>query len=134
MAAKTKKNIKESIKGTITNHRENVAIPYRLVKSSLTTARQQAQEPSPESYEDLLAKWGLTQDEVPKARTQLRLRVGLFGLTALGLAVLLGAQGLLWLMVLLLPPCLLGILTGLWRLHLLSAKRFVKFASWLKGG
>lgn len=91
-----------------------------------------------ENFHHVLAAWGIADDaDIPGVIRVLRLRVPLFiapvvlcALAAIRQRTMLSviALGLISL------PCLLGILTTLWRISLLRNRRFLPFGRWLLQG
>lgn len=91
-----------------------------------------------ENFHHVLVAWGIADDaDIPGVIRVLRLRVPLFiapvvlcALAAIWQRTMLSviALGLISL------PCLLGILTTLWRISLLRNRRFLPFGRWLLQG
>ena len=91
-----------------------------------------------ENFHHVLAAWGIAADaDIPGVIRVLRLRVPLFIAP-----VVLCALATIWqrtvlsviTLCLISLPCLLGILTTLWRISLLRNRRFLPFGRWLLQG
>lgn len=87
-----------------------------------------------EDFRRVLAAWGLADADIPGVITALRLRLVIFAV--LVLACLIAAawsQSLVALLSLALvaPPCLLGMVTTLWRISILKTRRFLPLCRWL---
>lgn len=87
-----------------------------------------------EDFRRVLATWGLADADIPGVITALRLRLPVFAV--LVLACLIAAawsQSLVALLSLALvaPPCLLGMVTTLWRISILKTRRFLPLCRWL---
>lgn len=87
-----------------------------------------------EDFRRVLAAWGLADADIPGVITALRLRLLVF--LAPMLACLIAAawrQSLVtWLaLACIAPPCLLGMVTTLWRISILKTRRFLPLCRWL---
>lgn len=87
-----------------------------------------------EDFRHVLAAWGIADADIPGVITALRLRLVIFAV--LVLACLIAAawsQSLVALLSLALvaPPCLLGMVTTLWRISILKTCRFLPLCRWL---
>ena len=85
----------------------------------------------------VLAAWGMADADIPGVIRVLRLRVPLFiapvvlcALAAIWQRTMLSVIALCLVSL----PCLLGILTTLWRISLLRNRRFLPFGRWLLQG
>lgn len=91
-----------------------------------------------ENFHHVLAAWGIAADaDIPGVIRVLRLRVPLFiapvilcALAAIWQRTMLSVIALCLISL----PCLLGILTTLWRISLLRNRRFLPFGRWLLQG
>ena len=87
-----------------------------------------------EDFSRVLAAWGIADADIPGVITALRLRLLVF-LTPM-LACLMTAA---WqqnpaaylTLACIAPPCLLGMVTTLWRISLLKRRRFLPLSHWL---
>lgn len=87
-----------------------------------------------EDFTLVLAAWGMADADIPGVVSALRLRLLVF--LAPALACLLAAawshSPLFFLsLACIAPPCLLGIVTTLWRISLLRHRRFTPLCRWL---
>lgn len=98
----------------------------------------QEQHAVAQDFSLLLAAWGIADDaDIPGVIRVLRLRVPLFiapvilcALAAIWQRTMLSVIALCLISL----PCLLGILTTLWRISLLRNRRFLPFGRWLLQG
>lgn len=98
----------------------------------------QEQHAVAQDFSLLLAAWGIADDaDIPGVIRVLRLRVPLFiapvvlcALAAIWQRTMLSVIALCLISL----PCLLGILTTLWRISLLRNRRFLSFGRWLLQG
>ena len=88
-----------------------------------------------QDFVQVLRAWGIEDAaQLPAVLRELRLRLWVFALpVALCLLAAVFLQSpYVWLaLALIVPPCLLGIVTTLWRISVLKAQRFQPFTSWL---
>ena len=87
-----------------------------------------------EDFRRVLAAWGLADADIPGVITALRLRLLVF--LAPMLACLIAAawsQSLVARLALacIAPPCLLGMVTTLWRISILKTRHFLPLCRWL---
>ena len=98
----------------------------------------QEQHAVAQDFSLLLAAWGIADDaDIPGVIRVLRLRVPLFiALVVLCALAAIWQRTMLSVIALCLIslPCLLGILTTLWRISLLRNRRFLPFGRWLLQG
>ena len=84
----------------------------------------------------LLVAWGIEDTAaIPRVIRGLRLRFPLFGFpSAAALTAAAWQQSPLALITacLVVPPCLLGIMTTAWRISILRQRRFLPFGRWLR--
>ena len=100
--------------------------------------RSSQQHEVAQNFSLLLAAWGIADDaDIPGVIRVLRLRVPLFiapvvlcALAAIWQRTMLSVIALCLISL----PCLLGILTTLWRISLLRNRRFLPFGRWLLQG
>lgn len=87
-----------------------------------------------EDFDLVLAAWGMADADIPGVISALRLRLLVFLAPALA-CLLVGAWSHSPLSFLSLaciaPPCLLGMVTTLWRISLLRHRRFTPLRRWL---
>ena len=88
-----------------------------------------------QDFVHVLRAWGIEDAaQLSLVLRELRLRLLVFALPVVvcALAALITQRAYVWLAVaLIVPPCLLGIVTTLWRISVLKAQRFQPFTSWL---
>ncbi len=87
-----------------------------------------------EDFKLVLAAWGMTEADIPGVISALRLRLLVFAFPALAcLVVAAWSQSLVtWLpLACIAPPCLLGMVTTLWRISILRSRRFTPLCRWL---
>lgn len=87
-----------------------------------------------EDFTLVLAAWGMAEADIPGVISALRLRLLVFAVPMLA-CLLVGAWSHSPLSFLSLaciaPPCLLGMVTTLWRISLLRHRRFTPLCRWL---
>ena len=89
-----------------------------------------------ENFRHVLAAWGIADADIPGVITTLRLRLLVFAVPML--ACLITAA---WShspvsflsLACIAPPCLLGMVTTLWRISILRHRRFLPLCRWLLG-
>ena len=89
-----------------------------------------------ENFRHVLAAWGIADADIPGVITTLRLRLLVFAVPML--ACLITAA---WShspvsflsLACVAPPCLLGMVTTLWRISILRHRRFLPLCRWLLG-
>ena len=89
-----------------------------------------------ENFRHVLAAWGIADADIPGVITTLRLRLLVFAVPML--ACLITAA---WShspvsflsLACIAPPCLLGMVTTLWRMSILRHRRFLPLCRWLLG-
>ncbi len=87
-----------------------------------------------EDFDLVLAAWGIDDADIPGVILALRLRLLVFAFPALAcLVVAAWSQSLVtWLpLACIAPPCLLGLVTALWRISILRNRRFTPLCRWL---
>ena len=88
-----------------------------------------------QDFVQVLRAWGIEDaTQLPFVLRELCLRLLVFVLpvTVCALTALITQRAYVWLaLALIVPPCLLGIVTTLWRISVLKAQRFQPFTSWL---
>lgn len=88
-----------------------------------------------QDFVQVLRAWGIEDAaQLPLVLRELRLRLVVFVLPVVvcALAAFITPRAYVWLAVaLIVPPCLLGIVTTLWRMSVLKKQRFQPFTSWL---
>ena len=87
-----------------------------------------------EDFRHVLAAWGIADADIPSVITTLRLRLPVFAVPML--ACLITAawshSPLSFLsLACVAPPCLLGMVTTLWRISILRRRRFTPLCRWL---
>lgn len=87
-----------------------------------------------EDFRHVLAAWGIADTDIPGLITALRLRLLVFGLPALAcfITAVWSQNTVTWLaLACIAPPCLLGMVTTLWRISILRHRRFTPLCRWL---
>lgn len=87
-----------------------------------------------EDFRHVLAAWGIADADIPGVISALRLRLLVFLAAALAclLAVAWSHSPLSFLsLACIAPPCLLGMVTTLWRISILRHRRFTPLCRWL---
>lgn len=87
-----------------------------------------------EDFRRVLAAWGLVDADIPGVITALRLRLPVFAaplLACLMAAAFRQGPAVLLTSALVTPPCLLGMITTLWRISILKTRRFLPLSHWL---
>ena len=87
-----------------------------------------------EDFSLVLAAWGIADADIPGVISALRLRLLVFLAAALAclLAVAWSHSPLSFLsLACIAPPCLLGMVTTLWRISILRHRRFTPLCRWL---
>ena len=98
------------------------------------TARQMSNRNWRKIFRHVLAAWGIADADIPGVISALRLRLPVFVVPVL--ACLITAA---WLhspvsflsLACIAPPCLLGMVTTLWRISILRHRRFTPLCRWL---
>lgn len=101
---------------------------FRLHRST------EEQQKLAEDFRHVLAAWGMADADIPGVITALRLRLPVFAVPML--ACLITAA---WShnpvsflsLACIAPPCLLGMVTTLWRISILRRRRFTPLCRWL---
>ena len=87
-----------------------------------------------ENFNLVLAAWGMAEADIPGVVSTLRLRLPVFlapALTCL-IAAAWSQRPASWLaLAFIAPPCLLGMVTTLWRISILRNRRFTPLCRWL---
>ncbi|MDR1050947.1 MAG: hypothetical protein LBP95_07695, partial [Deltaproteobacteria bacterium] len=113
---------------------EMIAGPARLVASKLANSSRNSRMKPPADFEELLRVWEIKdKGSYRRVMKEQRTRNLIFVLTGIigCLALYLAGAGRLSLLPL--GPAVCGLLTGCWRLSVLSGKSFCGFAHWLLG-
>lgn len=87
-----------------------------------------------EDFRRVLAAWGLADADIPGVITALRLRLVIFAVPMLACFIAAAwSQSLVARLALacIAPPCLLGMVTTLWRISILKTRRFLPLSHWL---
>lgn len=87
-----------------------------------------------EDFSRVLAAWGVSDADVTGVITVLRLRLLIFAAplcVCLIAAALRNSPTTLLILALVAPPCLLGLLTTLWRISILKTRHFLPLCRWL---
>ena len=82
----------------------------------------------------VLAAWGMADADIPGVVSALRLRLLIFAAPLLACAIAASFRqnpAVLLTSALVAPPCLLGMVTTLWRISLLRHRRFTPLCRWL---
>ncbi|GAB1253920.1 hypothetical protein [Desulfovibrio falkowii] len=89
-----------------------------------------------EDFRHVLAAWGIADADIPGVITALRLRLVIFlaPMAACLIATAWSQRPAAWLaLACVAPPCLLGMVTTLWRISILRHRRFLPLCRWLLG-
>ena len=83
----------------------------------------------------VLDRWGIREEQIPHSIRLFQLRILIFALFPASLwAASWPLQSMSMLALALIhPPCLLGILSALWRIFVLKHRRFIPFSRWMTG-
>ena len=83
----------------------------------------------------VLDRWGISEEQIPHCIRLFQLRILIFALFPASLwAASWPLQPMSMLALALThPPCLLGILSALWRISVLKNRRFIPFSRWMTG-
>lgn len=87
-----------------------------------------------EDFRHVLAAWGMADADIPGVISALRLRLPVFAVPMLAclLAAAWSHSPLSFLsLACIAPPCLLGMVTTLWRISILRHRRFTPLCRWL---
>ena len=87
-----------------------------------------------EDFRHVLAAWGIADADIPGVITSLRLRLPVFLAPMLACLVAGAYQQSLaayLALVCIVPPCLFGMVTTLWRISILRHRRFTPLCRWL---
>lgn len=87
-----------------------------------------------EDFRHVLAAWGIADADIPGVITALRLRLVIFlaPMAACLIATAWSQRPAAWLaLACVAPPCLLGMVTTLWRISILRHRRFTPLCRWL---
>ena len=89
-----------------------------------------------EDFSRVLAAWGIADaDSIPGVIRLLRLRLLIFAAPPLACvlaAALRQSPAAMLILALVAPPCLLGLVTTLWRISILQNRRFLPLSRWLR--
>ena len=89
-----------------------------------------------ENFRHVLAAWGIADADIPGVITTLRLRLPVFAVPMLACLITAAwSHSLVSFLSLacIAPPCLLGMVTTLWRISILRHRRFLPLCRWLLG-
>ena len=89
-----------------------------------------------ENFRHVLAAWGIADTDIPGVITTLRLRLLVFAgpmLACLITAAWSHSPVSFLSLACIAPPCLLGMVTTLWRISILRHRRFLPLCRWLLG-
>ena len=89
-----------------------------------------------EDFRHVLAAWGIADADIPGVITALRLRLVIFlaPMAACLIATAWSQRPAAWLaLACVAPPCLLGMVTTLWRISILRHRRFLPLCRWVLG-
>lgn len=118
--------------------RQHLAELRSGVRSRLAAFRQNRaaseQTALEEDFHLVLAAWGMADADIPCVVSALRLRLLVFAFPALAcfIAAAWSHSPLSFLsLACMAPPCLLGMVTTLWRISLLRHRRFTPLCRWL---
>jgi len=83
----------------------------------------------------VLDRWGIREEQIPHSIRLFQLRILIFALFPASLWAASWPLQPMSMMALALihPPCLLGILSALWRISVLKNRRFIPFSRWMTG-
>lgn len=87
-----------------------------------------------EDFRHVLAAWGIADADIPGVITALRLRLVVFlaPMAACLITTAWSQSPVTWLaLACIAPPCLLGMVTTLWRISILRHRRFLPLCRWL---
>ncbi|WP_300909059.1 hypothetical protein [uncultured Desulfovibrio sp.] len=87
-----------------------------------------------EDFTLVLAAWGMADADIPGVVSALRLRLLIFAAPLLACAIAASFRqnpAVLLTSALVAPPCLLGMVTTLWRISILRHRRFTPLCRWL---
>lgn len=87
-----------------------------------------------EDFRHVLAAWGIADADIPGVISALRLRLPVFAVPMLACLITAAwSQGPVAYISLacIVPPCLLGMVTTLWRISVLHHRRFTPLCRWL---
>ena len=88
-----------------------------------------------EDFKLVLAAWGMTEADIPGVISALRLRLLVFAVPMLACLITAAwseSRPLSFLsLACIAPPCLLGMVTTLWRISILRNRRFAPLCRWL---
>lgn len=93
-----------------------------------------AQQELTEDFRRVLAAWGIADADIPGVLAALRLRLVIFAVPVLAcLFVTAWQQSPVAFLALacVTPPCLLGLVTTVWRISILQSRRFLPLSHWL---
>ena len=95
---------------------------------------EEEQQELTEDFSRVLAAWGIADADIPGVITSLRLRLPIFLAPMLACLVAGAYQQSLaayLALVCIVPPCLFGMVTTLWRISILRHRRFTPLCRWL---
>ena len=87
-----------------------------------------------EDFSRVLAAWGIADADIPGVITALRLRLLIFAAPLLACVIATAfrqSPAALLPLALVVPPCLFGMITTLWRISILKTRRFLPLSHWL---
>lgn len=128
---KTRQRLKERVRG----HVGHLAAPIAEFRHRYRSIRESSQAEPPGSFEELLEHWNCSAADIPFLKKQLRLRLWVFLAVGIFIGGFLVLQSKYLGVVILAPPVAVGLLTTLWRLHLINNRCYLPFKKWffLKG-
>ena len=135
-------NFKEAVRVRVAptgNHisalRQDLRSRLQGFRAQRTVAEQALLE---QDFELVLHAWGIGDATlIPAVLRELRLRIGVFALPVASCVVLalFRPWPAAWLpLALIAPPCLLGVVTTLWRVSVLTRQQYQPFRHWLGRG
>ncbi len=82
-----------------------------------------------ENFSRVLEAWGIADADIPSVIRLLRLRLLIFAVPVS--TCVLPSTAAVLVFALIVPPCLLGFVTTLWRIFILKNRRFLPLSRWL---
>lgn len=129
----------QTILDTASSSRRHVAGLRGDFRSRLNSFQRhrstEEQQELTEDFRRVLAAWGITDADISGVVASLRLRLVIFAVPVLAcLFVTAWQQSPAAALVLacVAPPCLLGMVTTLWRISILKNRRFLPLSRWLR--
>ncbi len=129
----------QTILDTASSSRRHVAGLRGDFRSRLDSFRRhrsaEEQQELTEDFRRVLVAWGIADADIPGVITTLRLRLPVFIAPALTCLLVTAWQQspVSWLaLACVAPPCLLGMVTTLWRISILRNRHFLPLCRWLR--